>query len=57
MWKKWTFLDSEKKTAVKIEMIFKGVGKLKERKLAIVLNKLDTDVSLKKVINQLSENL
>jgi len=38
-------------------MIFKGVGKLKERKLATVLNKLDTNVSLKKVINQLSENL
>jgi len=42
---------------VKFELIFKGVGKLKERRLAIVLNKLDTNVSLKKVINQLSENL
>lgn len=29
-------------------MIFKGVGRLKERMLAIVLNKLDTNVSLKK---------
>jgi hypothetical protein len=42
---------------VKIKMVFKGVGKLKERKLAIVLNKMDTNISLKKVINQLSENL
>ena len=48
----WTLKRS--KTAVQIEMIFKGVGRLKERMLAIVLNKLDTNVSLKKVTNQLS---